>query len=100
MNMETSNVVAPPAPRSLDGMRLPIVMMRDILLKTIFRKSVSTVSEIARAICLPASVTQELIDMGDKLICWNCGAALDGVPVPVSRHEHCPRCSEALRSPR
>lgn len=34
--------------------------------------------------------------MSEKLICWNCGAALDGVPLPLSRHEHCPRCAEAL----
>jgi hypothetical protein len=45
-------------------MRLPTVMMRDILLKTIFRKNVSTVSEIAEALCLPNPVTQELVDMG------------------------------------
>ena len=44
-------------------MRLPIVMMRDILLKTIFRKNVDLVSEIAVAICLPRTVTQELVDM-------------------------------------
>ncbi|NHX27244.1 ATPase, partial [Escherichia coli] len=51
-------------------MRLPIVMMRDIVLKTIFRKNVENVSAIARAICLPIPVTQELIDMarGQKLI--------------------------------
>ncbi|WP_050929845.1 ATPase [Aestuariivita boseongensis] len=63
MNMQPQSVMAPPLPRYLEDMQLPVVMMRDILLKTIFRKSVSTVSEIARAICLPASVTQELIDM-------------------------------------
>jgi hypothetical protein len=34
--------------------------------------------------------------MSEKLICWNCGAALEGVPLPLSRHEHCPRCAEAL----
>jgi len=38
-------------------------MMRDILLKTIFRKNVNMVSEIAEAICLPMSVTQELVDI-------------------------------------
>ncbi|MBK1636944.1 ATPase [Rhodovulum adriaticum] len=63
MNMETNTVLAPPAPRSLQEMRLPIVMMRDILLKTIFRKNLDVVSEIARAICLPIPVTQELVDM-------------------------------------
>ena len=63
MNMETSNVIAPPAPRSLDGMKLPMVMMRDILLKTMFRMNIDNCSELSRAICLPIPVTQELIDL-------------------------------------
>ncbi|MCT8161374.1 ATPase [Pseudoruegeria sp. SHC-113] len=63
MNMQTGAVMAPPAPRSLAEMQLPIVMMRDILLKTIFRKNVDVATEIARAVCLPIPVTQELIDM-------------------------------------
>jgi hypothetical protein len=70
MNMQPKAVLAPPPPRSLQEMQLPVVMMRDIVLKTIFRKSLSTVTEIARAVCLPNSVTQELIDMarGQKLL--------------------------------
>ncbi len=63
MNMQTTSVVAPPAPKGLAEMQLPLVMMRDILLKTIFRKNVDTVSEVAAAVCLPGSVTQELIDI-------------------------------------
>ncbi|OUS35988.1 ATPase [Rhodobacterales bacterium 56_14_T64] len=63
MNMQTSSVMAPPAPKGLDQLQLPPVMMRDILLKTIFRKNVNMVSEIAEAICLPMSVTQELVDI-------------------------------------
>ncbi len=63
MNMQTTAVMAPPPPRTLDDMRLPIVMMRDILLKTIFRKNISMVSELSKAICLPIPVTQELVDM-------------------------------------
>ena len=63
MNMQSSPVLAPPAPRSLDQMRLPMVMMRDILLKTMFRQNVEIVTEIARSICLPVSVTQELVDL-------------------------------------
>ncbi len=63
MNMQTTSVMAPPAPKSLEEMQLPLVMMRDILLKTIFRKNVDTVSEVAEAVCLPGSVTQELIDI-------------------------------------
>ncbi|WP_417474276.1 ATPase [Leisingera sp.] len=63
MNMQNVTVTAPPPPKGLEQMQLPLVMMRDILLKTIFRKNVETVSEIAVAICLPASVTQELVDI-------------------------------------
>ena len=64
MNMQTTGVTAPPAPRSLEAMKLPPVMMRDIMLKTMFRKNVEQTSEIAKAICLPVPVTQQLVDMG------------------------------------
>ncbi|GGH31994.1 hypothetical protein SAMN05444007_10681 [Cribrihabitans marinus] len=63
MNMQANSVMSPPAPKGLAEMRLPMVMMRDILLKTIYRKTVDTVSEIAEAICLPRAVTQELVDI-------------------------------------
>lgn len=70
MNMQLSDVMSPPAPRGLPDMHLPIVMMRDIALKTMFRKNIDTVSELAGAICLPVQVTQELVDLGrsQKLI--------------------------------
>lgn len=32
----------------------------------------------------------------DELSCWNCGTSLKAVPRPVSRHEQCPECFEAL----
>ncbi|MEM0937465.1 MAG: ATPase [Pseudomonadota bacterium] len=63
MNMSVSNVMSPPAPKRLEEMKLPIVMMRDIVLKTMFRKNVDVVTDLARAICLPVPVTQELVDM-------------------------------------
>ena len=64
-----TGVEPPPAPRTMSGMRLHPVMIRDILLKTMFRMNVTMVSEIARAICLPVAVTQELVDFarGEKL---------------------------------
>ena len=62
MNAPTSTVLAPPPPKRLEDMKLPIVMMRDILLKTIFRKNVEMVSELAQALCLPIPVTQEMVD--------------------------------------
>ena len=64
MNMQAgSTVQAPPPPRTLEEMQLSVVMMRDILLKTMFRKNLDLVSEIANAICLPRAVTQELVDI-------------------------------------
>ncbi len=63
MNVQTNGVMAPPAPRSLEAMLLPMAMMRDILIKTMFRMNLDLVSAISRAICLPVPVTQELVDM-------------------------------------
>ena len=63
MNMQATNVAPPPAPKGIAGMQLPLVMMRDILLKTMFRKNLSEVGELSRAICLPIPVTQELVDL-------------------------------------
>ena len=63
MNMQVGSVIAPPAPKRIEEMQLPTVMMRDILLKTMFRKNLDLVTELARAICLPVPVTQELVDM-------------------------------------
>ena len=56
-------VIAPPAPRNLGETGLSVVMMRDILLKTIFRMNVSQVSQIARVVCLPLTAVQDLIDL-------------------------------------
>ncbi|ETX29186.1 ATPase [Roseivivax isoporae] len=61
MNMQ-STVLAPPAPKRIEDMALSKVMMRDIVLKTMFRKSLNTVSELARTVCLPVQVTQEIVD--------------------------------------
>ncbi len=64
MNIETPKIVAPQAPRTLEQTGLSIILMRDILLKTMFRMNLQTVSEIARAVCLPVPITQELVDVG------------------------------------
>ena len=64
MNMESSAVLAPPAPKRLDEMSLSQIFMRDIALKTLFRKNTNTVSALAKALCLPIGITQELIDLG------------------------------------
>ncbi len=63
MNMQTADVMAPPAPKTLADMKLSTVMMRDIVLKTMFRKNVDMVTELSQAVCLPIPVTQELVDL-------------------------------------
>jgi predicted ATPase with chaperone activity len=55
-------VSAPNVPTTLAETGLSVVMMRDILLKTIFRMSVNTTRKIAAAICMPNGLTQQLID--------------------------------------
>ncbi|MFZ3581347.1 ATPase [Loktanella sp. DJP18] len=63
MNMQSTGVMAPPSPRTLDGMALPVPMMRDILVKTMFRMNLTQVTALARNVCLPVNVTQELVDL-------------------------------------
>ncbi|ETD80505.1 ATPase [Rhodobacter capsulatus] len=64
MNMIAPSVIAPTPPRTLADTGLNMVLMRDILLKTMFRTNMDTVSGLARLICLPIALTQELVDMG------------------------------------
>ena len=72
MNMiaATSNVIAPLMPKSLGETGLGAVMMRDILLKSMFRMNLDLVSDISKVIALSVPLTQELIDMarGQRLI--------------------------------
>ncbi|MBO6701994.1 MAG: hypothetical protein JJ921_06615 [Pseudomonadales bacterium] len=34
--------------------------------------------------------------MTAPLVCWNCGASLDDIPRPISRHANCSKCFEVL----
>ncbi len=72
MNMHATStaVTAPPMPKSLRETGLGAVMMRDILLKTMFRMNLDLVSDIARVVSLSVPLTQELIDMarGQRLM--------------------------------
>ncbi|MFP1644481.1 P-loop NTPase family protein [Pontitalea aquivivens] len=63
MNMMATNVLAPVPPKSLQDVGLTVVMMRDILLKTMFRTNMDTATGLSRLIALPLTLTQELIDM-------------------------------------
>jgi hypothetical protein len=57
-----SGVQAPASPRTLADVGLTMVMMRDILLKTMFRTNLDLVSAISKAVSLPVPLTQELVD--------------------------------------
>jgi hypothetical protein len=65
-----SSVLAPPAPRNLVETGLSPVMMRDILLKTMFRTNLDQVSALAVAVSLPVNLTQDLMDAarGQRLV--------------------------------
>ena len=63
MNMQVPmGVQPPPQPKSLAETGLTSVMMRDILLKTMFRMNLDLVSDLSRAISLPVVLVQELVD--------------------------------------
>lgn len=67
MNVQTApttpNVLPPPAPRNLNEVGISVVMMRDILLKTMFRTNLDLVSQLSNVICLSIPVVQELVDL-------------------------------------
>jgi len=67
---QITSVQPPPSPTTLEETGLSTVMMRDILLKTMFRMNLEQASDIARTICMPLPLTQELIDLcrSQKLI--------------------------------
>ena len=67
MNMQVdpgavAGVPSPAQPRSLAETGLSGVVLREVLLKTIYRKSVETVREISASIRLTTGLTQQLID--------------------------------------
>lgn len=70
MNIQVANVLAPVPPRNMAETGLNQVMMRDILLKTMFRMNLDMVSDVSRVIAMPIGVTQELIDLarGQRLL--------------------------------
>ncbi len=63
MNMHVSPVLDPPAPARLADTGLSMVLMRDILLKTMFRRNLEEVTQLSKVLCLPVPVTQELVDL-------------------------------------
>ena len=67
---EGSGVQAPPAPRTLADTGIGQVMLRDLLLKTMFRTNLDLVTALARAMSLQVPLVQELVDIarGQRLI--------------------------------
>lgn len=63
MNAHSADLIAPAPAMNLAETGLSMVMMRDIMLKTMFRTSLEQISELERVICLPARAVQELIDI-------------------------------------
>ena len=65
MNDMASHPVAtaPASPVNIEDLGLEIVLMRDILLKTMFRRNLTTRLEVAEALCVTPPIAQELIDI-------------------------------------
>jgi hypothetical protein len=63
-------VIPPKAPLHVDETGLGIVLMRDILMKTVFRRSLTRLTEMADALCVAPPIVQELIEncRGDNLM--------------------------------
>ncbi|WP_209426494.1 ATPase [Pararhodobacter sp. SW119] len=59
---KAAGITPPPMPATLADTGLPMTLMRDILIKTMYRMSLNQVSEIARWVCLPFGMVQQLID--------------------------------------
>ncbi len=62
MNKQESVSIQPPEPTTMADLGLEFTLMRDILLKTVFRRNLSDVVDIADALHISVPITQELID--------------------------------------
>lgn len=70
MNIMPQNPMIPVTPKRLEDLGLPMVMLLDLLLKTMFRKSLDRVTDIAKTLCISPVATQELIEIakGQRLL--------------------------------
>ena len=59
----TPSTMAPQPPLHMDELGLEVVLMRDILLKTFFRRNLTNLTEVAKALCVSPPIAQELIDL-------------------------------------
>ena len=63
MNMHSKSVFAPDQPKTLADTGLTMVMMRDILLKTMFRQNLDKVTELSKVLAMQVPMVQELVDL-------------------------------------
>ncbi|WP_425092701.1 ATPase [Tropicimonas sp. S265A] len=67
MNQHMPPALAPARPRSIADLGLPATMLQDILLKTMFRRSLERASELSEAMSIPVPLVQDLIDTARQL---------------------------------
>ncbi|MDP5327488.1 MAG: ATP-binding protein [Paracoccaceae bacterium] len=70
MNSPLPHITAPRTPQTLQETGLSQILMCDIVLKTMFRMGIEHVTSLAKTICLPQTLTQELVEIlrGQKLL--------------------------------
>jgi len=70
VHLPDNRIASPASPNSLAETGLPMTLMRDILLKTMYRMSLNLTSDMARICCLPFAQIIELIDhaRGERLL--------------------------------
>lgn len=62
MDGQQNSSMAPTMPTTLADVGLELTLMRDIMIKTMFRRNISDVSDLAEAIAITVPLTQELIE--------------------------------------
>ncbi|HSF93173.1 MAG TPA: ATPase, partial [Paracoccaceae bacterium] len=63
MDGQTKVPTAPKVPMHLADTGLEVTLQRDILLKTIFRRNLSDINDMAGALCVSVPIVQDLIDI-------------------------------------
>ena len=67
MNISTMANLAPETPRSAAQLGLHPTLQREVLVKTMFRRSLDGVSDIADSLAVSVPIAQELIDRAREL---------------------------------
>ncbi|MEE9454836.1 MAG: ATPase [Paracoccaceae bacterium] len=62
MDGQEHDTIKPPVPLELADVGLEVTLMRDIMLKTMFRRNLSDILDLAEALCVSVPIAQELVD--------------------------------------